>query len=132
MPGVWWSLVISLVVTVLMGFAALLIGWALVEFIAAIVGEDLNWRDAMSEDQFGGLVTVVALAMVGAVLVSWGLTVAALALWRLIRGFRTIPPFLQALIAFVTMWVVTSVLSVVLQVIFGIFSSASSGVSGTY
>ena len=62
--------------------------------------------------------------MVGAVLVSWGLTVAALVLWRLIRGFRTIPPFLQALIAFVTMWVVTSVLSFVLQVIFGIFSSA--------
>lgn len=131
MPAAWWSLVINLVVTVLLGIAALLFGWALVEFISSMLGEDVDWRQAVGQDELGTLVLVVAVAMVASVLVSWLFTVIALVLWRLMRGFRTIPGFVQALIAWVTVLVVSTVLSFVGQILFVIFG-ASTGGSGTY
>lgn len=132
MPAVWWSLVINLVVTVLVGLAALLVGWAFVELIASSLGENVSWSDAAGDDGVGAVVLVVAAIMVGSVLVSWLITVAALVLWRLIRGFRSIPVFAQALIAFVTMWVVTTVLSFVAQIVFGVFGAATGVGDGTY
>lgn len=131
MPGVWWSLVINLVVSV--GFAVLLLvlGWALVELFTGMVGEDVSWREAAGEEGVGAVVLVVGIVLVVSLLVSWGLTVLALVLWRLIRGFRTIPAFVQALVAFVSMWIVTSVLSAVAQVLFGVFGAAA-GSGSTY
>lgn len=131
MPGVWWSLVINLVVSVGLAVLLLIVGWALVELFTGMVGEDVSWREAAGEEGVGAAVLVVGIVLVVALLVSWGLTVLALVLWRLIRGFRTIPAFVQALIAFVSMWIVTSVLSAVAQVLFGVFGAAA-GSGSTY
>lgn len=130
LPGVWWSLVINLVVAV--GFAVLIlvVGWALVELFTGAVGEDVSWRDAAGEEGVAEVVLIVGVVLVVSLVVSWALTVVALLLWRLIRGFRTLPPFVQALLAFVSMWIVTSVLSAVAQVAFGVFGAAAGSGSG--
>jgi len=129
MPGVWWSLVINLVVTVGLAVLLLVVGWAFVELISDAVGQPVSWRDAAEQDGVAPIVLVIGLAIVVSLLVSWLLTLGALVLWRLMRGFRTIPPVVQALIAFVSMWIATSVLSFLAQIVFGVFGAASG--SGT-
>jgi hypothetical protein len=131
MPGVWWALVLNLVATFLVGLLLLLLGWFLVELVAGFSSEEVSWSEALGSDTAGPVVLVVAGFLLVSLLVSWGLTVAALALWRLMRAFRTIPSFVQALVAFVSMWVFTTVLSFVLQLVFGGFS-AISGTTTTF
>lgn len=129
MPAVWWSLVINLVTTFLLGLLLLLIGWFLVELVTGFARGEMSWSETLGADVAGTAVLVVALGLLGSLLVSWLLTVASLVLWRLVRGFRTIPAFVQALVAYVSMWVVTTVITVMLQLAFGLFGAVAGGMT---
>jgi magnesium-transporting ATPase (P-type) len=121
MPGVWWSLAYNAIVTVLWALAFVLLGALIWTMVTGVSGQDSSWQDVFGES--GGAVVAIAIgSFVVALLVQWGLTVVCLVLWRLVRGFRTLHPALQALLALLTSWVVGTILSFVLQ-IFGVFAN---------
>ncbi len=120
MPGVWWSLAYTAIVTVLWALAVFLLGALMWTLVTGVSGRT---RPGGRLRRDRGAVAAIAIgSFVVALLVQWGLTVVCLVLWRLLRGFRTLHPALQALLALLTSWVVGTILSFVLQV-FGVFAN---------
>lgn len=130
MPGVWWALGYNLLVTVLWALAVFLLGALMWTLVTGMAGEESTWQDVFGET--GGTVAAIAVGVfLVALLAQWGLTVLCLVLWRLLRGFRTLHPALQALLALLTSWVVGTILSFVLQV-FGAFAGVLDPGTSTY
>lgn len=110
-PAVWWSVGINLVWALGCVLMVLVLGAALFAFMeslsggggdVALTGEETRW---------------VAVALVGVFVVTallgTGLTVGALVLLRLGVTFRTLPSFVQALLAALCAFAVSSVVGAV-------------------
>lgn len=128
MPGVWWSLGYNAAVTVLAGLAFALLGALVWTMVTGVSGEDASWQDVFGES--GGTVVAIVVGIFLVVLLAqWGLTVLCLVLWRLLGGFRTLPPAVQALLALLTSWVVGTILSFLLQILgtfAGVFQTSTT------
>lgn len=120
LPGVWWSLLYNAIATALIALAFALLGAFIWSLVAGLSEQDDSWSETVGVAG-GTLALVVAGIAVVSLLLQWGLTVLCLVLWRLVRGFRTLHPAVQALLALLTSWVVGWILSFVLQ-LFGTFA----------
>ena len=114
-PAVWWSVAINALYSLgICLFIGLVFGFIVLMIDVASAGEaGMSWTPA--ETAF-----VVGLLIVGFfvnLLVGIALTVGALLLLRIGAGFRTFPPFAQALLAAVCAFGVSSLLGAIVGVL---------------
>lgn len=130
LPGVWWSLLYNAIATALIALAFALIGAFIWSLVAGLSEQDAGWSETVGVAG-GTLALVVAGIAVASLLVQWGFTVLCLVLWRLVRGFRTLHPAVQALLALLTSWIAGWILSFLLQIL-GVFANVFQTGTATY
>ncbi|GAB4066227.1 hypothetical protein GCM10028777_18260 [Angustibacter speluncae] len=130
LPGVWWSLLYNAIATALIALAFALIGAFIWSLVAGLSEQDASWSETVGVAG-GTLALVVTGIAVASLLVQWGFTVLCLVLWRLVRGFRTLHPAVQALLALLTSWIAGWILSFLLQIL-GVFANVFQTGTATY
>ncbi len=125
-PAVWWAVGLNALWAVGWLLTMVLLG-AFLLYVVGIVSPDAI-ATPLNPSESGMLVGLLAAAFIGNMVIGIALTIGALLLLRIGRGFRTFPPFVQALLAGLSALAVSSLIGTA----FGAIVDLGSYAPGSY